>query len=104
MSEESVPARDPNVDPRAKAGAFGEKVRGPHKPTLDEMGPHASLSVPSGKKASDPSGPTPPKQPSQKGVRPGGSDTPSARTVDVPTEAEKKGRRGRSRKTGRPGR
>jgi len=25
------------------------------------------------------------------------------RTIDVPTEAEKKGRRGRPRKTGRPG-
>ena len=34
-------ARAPNIDPRAKAGAFGEAVRGPHKPTLDEMGPHA---------------------------------------------------------------
>ncbi len=39
-------ARAPNIDPRAKAGAFGEAVRGPHKPTLDEMGPHASLSIP----------------------------------------------------------
>lgn len=29
-----------------KAGAYGEKIRGPHKPTLDEMGPHATLSVP----------------------------------------------------------
>ncbi|MEL6423547.1 MAG: UvrB/UvrC motif-containing protein, partial [Pseudomonadota bacterium] len=33
-------------DVTQKAGAFGEKIRGPHKPTLDEMGPHASLSVP----------------------------------------------------------
>ena len=40
---DSVPARAPNIDPRAKAGAFGEAVRGPHKPTLDEMGPHAML-------------------------------------------------------------
>ena len=40
------PARAPNIDPRAKAGAFGEGVRGPHKPTLDEMGPHAMLPVP----------------------------------------------------------
>ena len=74
---DSVPARAPNIDPRAKAGAFGEAVRGPHKPTLDEMGPHAML---------------PPKG----GPRP-------TRTIDVPTEAEKKGRRGRPRKTGRPG-
>jgi excinuclease ABC subunit B len=73
----SVPARAPEVDSRVKAGAFGEGVRGPHKPTLDEMGPHASLPVKSG-------------------PRP-------ARTIDVPTEAEKKGRRGRPRKTGRPG-
>ncbi|MBI1383944.1 MAG: excinuclease ABC subunit UvrB [Rhizobiales bacterium] len=34
------------VDVTERAGAFGEKIRGPHKPTLDEMGPHASLSVP----------------------------------------------------------
>jgi hypothetical protein len=53
------------------------KFGGEHKPTLDEMGPHAML---------------PPKG----GARP-------TRTVDVPTEAEKKGRRGRPRKTGRPG-
>jgi excinuclease ABC subunit B len=58
-------------------------VRGPHKPTLDEMGPHASLSVPTKGNAAP--------------VKP-------ARTVDIPTEAEKKGRRGRPRKTGRPGR
>jgi excinuclease ABC subunit B len=73
----SLPARAPAIDSRTKAGAFGEGVRGPHKPTLDEMGPHASLPVKSG-------------------PRP-------VRTVDVPTEAEKKGRRGRPRKTGRPG-
>ncbi|MCK5496387.1 MAG: UvrB/UvrC motif-containing protein, partial [Hyphomicrobiaceae bacterium] len=72
-----------DIDPRTKAGAFGEKVKGPHKPTLDEMGPHASLSVPTGKNPA-------PEKP--------------AHTVDVPTEAEKKGHRGRPRKTGRPGR
>ena len=78
----SLPApRAPNVDTRIKAGAFGEQVRGPHKPTLDEMGPHASLSVPTAKAA--PAKPT--------------------RTVDIPTDTEKKGRRGRPRKTGRPG-
>ena len=78
-TDRPMPARAPNVDPRAKAGAFGEAVRGPHKPTLDEMGPHASLSIPNA-----------------------GTPRP-ARTIDVPTEAEKKGRRGRPRKTGRPG-
>ena len=81
-TDRPIPARAPNVDPRAKAGAFGEGVRGPHKPTLDEMGPHASLSVPIG------DAPRPPKP---------------TRTIDVPTEKEKRGRRGRPRKTGRPG-
>jgi excinuclease ABC subunit B len=82
-TDRPVPARAPHVDPRAKAGAFGEGVRGPHKPTLDEMGPHASLPVPVAGDA-----PRPPKP---------------ARTIEVPTEKEKRGRRGRSRKTGRPG-
>jgi excinuclease ABC subunit B len=77
-TDRPVPARDPNIDPRTKAGAFGEGVRGPHKPTLDEMGPHAMLPV--------------------KGKAP---ERP-ARTVEVLTEKEKKGRRG-PRKTGRPG-
>ena len=79
-TDRAVPARKPNIDPRTKAGAFGEAVRGPHKPTLDEMGPHAMLPPKSG---------TAPQRPT--------------RTVDIPTEAEKKGRRGRPRKTGRPG-
>jgi excinuclease ABC subunit B len=79
-TDRAIPARAPSVDPRAKAGAFGEAVRGPHKPTLDEMGPHAMLPV----KGAPPV------------PRPG-------RTIDVPTEAEKKSRRGRPRKTGRPG-
>jgi excinuclease ABC subunit B len=78
-TDRPLPARAPSVDPRAKVGAFGEAVRGPHKPTLDEMGPHASLSIPNA-----------------------GTPRPM-RTIDVPTEAEKKGRRGRPRKTGRPG-
>jgi len=77
-------ARIQNVDSRTKAGAFGEKISGPHKPTLDEMGPHASLPV----KTSDklPSKPSPPV---------------TTREFDDPTQ--KKGRRGRPRKTGRPG-
>jgi excinuclease ABC subunit B len=74
-----------HIDPRTKAGAFGEGVRGPHKPTLDEMGPHAMLPVPKGK--------APPAKP-----------TKPARVVDIPDEAERKSRRrGRPRKTGRPG-
>jgi excinuclease ABC subunit B len=79
-TDRAIPARAPSVDPRAKAGAFGEAVRGPHKPTLDEMGPHAMLPVKG----------TPPA------ARP-------VRTIDVPTEQEKKAHRGRPRKTGRPG-
>jgi excinuclease ABC subunit B len=80
-TDRAIPApRAPTVDPRAKAGAFGERVRGPHKPTLDEMGPHAMLPV---KDGAAPQRPT--------------------RTIDVPTEQEKKARRGRPRKTGRPG-
>jgi excinuclease ABC subunit B len=70
-----------DIDPRTRAGAFSEKVKGPHKPTLDEMGPHAMLPVKSGKAL--------PAKP--------------ARTVEALTEKEKKGRRGRPRKTGRPG-
>jgi len=35
-----------DIDPRTKAGAYGEKIRGPHKPTLDEMGPHAERGLP----------------------------------------------------------
>jgi len=78
-TDRPVPNRSVTVDPRTRAGAFGEKIRGPHKPTLDEMGPHASIAVPSGQRE-----------------RP-------VKTVDVPTEAERKARRGRPRKTGRPG-
>jgi len=78
------------VDSRTKAGAFGEKIRGPHKPTLDEMGPHASLSVPNAK-------PGLPQKPDLK-------TTPKpTRTIDVPADGEKQSRRGRTRKTGRPG-
>jgi excinuclease ABC subunit B len=76
-------ARAPTVDSRAKAGAFGEKVSGPHKPTLDEMGPHASLPVKSGDKPS--------------GIR------MPTRTREFDGPAQKKGRRGRPKKTGRPG-
>ena len=86
-TDRPIPARDPKVDPRTKAGAFGEGVRGPHKPTLDEMGPHASLAV---KKASS----SLPQKPDLMAP---------ARTVDVESATEKKARRGRPRKTGRPG-
>jgi excinuclease ABC subunit B len=79
-----VPARAPQVDPRAKAGAYGEKVRGPHKPTLDEMGPHVERGLPVAGK------PVPLKLP--------------VKTIDIPDEREKKTHRhGRPKKTGRPG-
>jgi excinuclease ABC subunit B len=47
--QSEVEDRVRRVDPRTRAGAYGERIRGPHKPTLDEMGPHASLAVPSEK-------------------------------------------------------
>jgi excinuclease ABC subunit B len=95
-TDRPVPARDPNIDPRTKAGAFGEGVRGPHKPTLDEMGPHASLPV---KKAA---GALPEKPAlSSRGDAPAPKP---ARTFEFDNPAEKKARKGRLRKTGRPGR
>ncbi|MEO0730335.1 MAG: UvrB/UvrC motif-containing protein, partial [Pseudomonadota bacterium] len=74
------------ASPRYGAGAFGEDVKGPHKPTLDEMGPHASNSVPAG--ASDTARP---------------KRAPITRTREFDDPSEKKKRRGRPRKTGRPG-
>jgi excinuclease ABC subunit B len=63
-----------------KAGAYGENIRGPHKPTLDEMGPHASVAVPISRQR-------------------------IGKTVEVDDNGgvQKKARRGRPRKTGRPG-
>jgi excinuclease ABC subunit B len=129
LSDPGPAARRPDVDPRTKAGAFGERIRGPHKPTLDEMGPHAMLSVPKGKppptkprrdppppggewRGEPPSPPPPGGEGSElapgltRGV--GGTPPPAAgakptRTVEIPSEGEKRGRRGRSKKTGRPG-
>ena len=73
-------ARAPKISDATKGGSFGERVKGPHKPTLDEMGPHASISVPVTRDAPRP-----------------------VKTVEVQSDAEKKSRRGRPRKTGRPG-
>jgi excinuclease ABC subunit B len=76
--------RSPQVDPRTKAGAYGEAVKGPHKPTLDEMGPHAERGLPIAGK------PLPLK--------------PPTKTIDIPDAREKKKHRhGRPKKTGRPG-
>ena len=53
----------------------------PHKPTLDEMGPHAERPIPMGRAV--------PLKP--------------AKTIEVDSEAEARTRRGRMRKSGRPG-
>ncbi len=74
-------ARAPKVDDSTRGGSFGEAVKGPHKPTLDEMGPHASTSVPLSKDLA-------PRR---------------VKTVDIKDGGEKKARRGRTKKTGRPG-
>jgi excinuclease ABC subunit B len=85
-TDRPIPApRVRNVDSRVKAGAFGEKIAGPHKPTLDEMGPHASLPV----KTTD--GPLPKKPPAP------------TRTREFDDPSTVKSRRGRPKKTGRPG-
>ncbi|MCB1503679.1 MAG: excinuclease ABC subunit UvrB [Hyphomicrobiaceae bacterium] len=83
-TDRAVPRRDASIDPRTRAGAYGEAIRGPHKPTLDEMGPHAM---------------TPPKTSKDAATLP--QKPVLTREFDDP--AEKKKRRGRPRKTGRPG-
>jgi excinuclease ABC subunit B len=95
-TDRPVPRR-PDIDPRTKAGAFGEKIRGPHKPTLDEMGPHASLPVKGGK-------PLPTKPTLQAAGSPeAGRQQPPTITREFDDPSEKSKRRGRSKKTGRPG-
>ena len=95
-------ARAPQVDPRSKAGAYGEQVKGPHKPTLDEMGPHAERSLPS---AGRPLPPKPGPAPLVGGETLGATDAGSpTRSIDVADARQrKKHRHGRQRKTGRPG-
>ncbi len=68
--------------PEEGGGAFGENIKGAHKPTLEEMGPHAMSAIPRG--------------PEQRPKR-------SARTVEFDDPAQKRGRRRRPKKTGRPG-
>ncbi|MFM7084798.1 MAG: excinuclease ABC subunit UvrB [Hyphomicrobium sp.] len=78
--------RNPSPDRRIKSGSFGENIKGPHKPTLDEMGPHASLSIPKGD------------------LPRSHKSSLSARTIEFDDNNLKtQSRRGRSRKTGRPG-
>jgi excinuclease ABC subunit B len=88
-----IPARAPDVDPRTKAGAYGEQIKGPHKPTLDEMGPHAERGLPVAGKLV-PRTPTGPPPPRGEGLGVGGSRSESPKKTH---------RRGRPRKTGRPG-
>ena len=92
----------PRRSTRAARPAYGEQVKGPHKPTLDEMGPHAERSLPS---AGRPLPPKPGPAPLAGGetlgrrtpaARPAASTLPDARQ-------RKKHRHGRQRKTGRPG-
>jgi excinuclease ABC subunit B len=85
-------ARGPRVDPRQKAGAWGEQIKGPHKPTYDEMGPHAERGLPS------PGRPLPTVQSQAEPA--GGRAAPS---IDAGADRKKKHRHGRPRKTGRPG-
>ena len=90
------------VNPRAKAGAYGEQISGPHKPTLDEMGPHAERGLPvAGKPKPVPRTPTGPPPHHAEGV----SSTRSGEGLGVggTTPEKKKHRHGRPRKTGRPG-
>ena len=104
-----VPAREhepraPQVDPRRKAGGWGEQIKGPHKPTYDEMGPHAERGLPS------PGRPLPRKPPDS--ADPSWTEDAAtreraagraSRRIDVDAEQKKKHRHGRPRKTGRPG-
>ncbi|MEO1282973.1 MAG: excinuclease ABC subunit UvrB, partial [Pseudomonadota bacterium] len=76
-TDREVPRRDTG------GGAYGENVQGAHKPTLDEMGPHAMTAIPKGGEKPLPKKPT------------------LVREFDDPTETKK--RRGRPKKTGRPG-
>ncbi len=81
-TDRAVPRRDTPAD--GSGGAYGENIKGAHKPTLDEMGPHAMSAIPRG--------------PEQLPKR-------SARTVEFDDPAQKDKKRGgrRPRKTGRPG-
>jgi excinuclease ABC subunit B len=85
------------VDPRTKAGAYGEQIKGPHKPTLDEMGPHAERGLPVSDKP----------KPRAPGSDPSRSRLDAIRKLEGegsdPVAPKKKHRHGRPRKTGRPG-
>jgi excinuclease ABC subunit B len=88
-----VPARAPQINARARVGSMGEHVAGPHKPTLDEMGPHAERGLPAPGSALRTGRPVP--------ARPIPGRPP--KTVEVDDGDRRSARRGRPRKTGRPG-
>jgi excinuclease ABC subunit B len=93
--------RKVTIDPRTKAGAYGEAIKGPHKPTLDEMGPHAERGLPV-------AGKTRPVKYSPADFSPrhaGGvqHESGEGRGWGEPPREKKKHRHGRPRKTGRPG-
>jgi excinuclease ABC subunit B len=112
---QNLSPRNPNIDPRTKAGAYGEQVRGPHKPTLDEMGPHAERGLPARTSPSPRATPTPPVSPPTRGEEPapdlirgrgeGQRHTPifAGEGSDSLRPERKKHRHGRPKKTGRPG-
>ncbi len=99
--------------PRKFAGAAnvlsktGSRVR---KPDLGDMGPGTDRPVPRRDSASIPHKPTLDEMtvgrtevPMDRPVTSSKPDLRTTRTIDVPTDAERKSRRGRPRKTGRPG-
>ncbi len=108
-TDRTIPRRDTSPRPAASApeqgrehrkpkdygGAFGENVRGAHRPTLDEMGPHAMNAIPRRAGEKDQSNTTLGSVGPQK----------SARTIEFDDPAQKKPRKGnrRPKKTGRPG-
>ena len=65
-----IPARAPDVDPRTKAGAYGEQIRARTSPPSTRWAPTPSAACPS------PASRVPPK--------------PPMKTIDVPDEREKK--------------
>jgi excinuclease ABC subunit B len=106
--------RNPSIDPRARAGAYGEQIRGPHKPTLDEMGPHAERGLPVRTSPSPRSRGEGRGLPSAQAEGEGQRRTPMSASRSAPhpilpaggereSGPRKKHRHGRPRKTGRPG-
>jgi excinuclease ABC subunit B len=104
LEGQDLAPRTSNIDPRTKAGAYGEKISGPHKPTLDEMGPHAERGLPVAGKPR----PTKPQTPTYSPPH-HAEGVPSTRSGEglgvggTRDTTKKKHRHGRPKKTGRPG-